>query len=135
MGLGIPPFEFKIMFESSPLKSTMLVRRLAVCLRPGRAWARTVTYMMCCAAWKTSGDRAGHNAQAARGNRLANTPLHRTFLKGGGLQCWLARTHILKRHQRQRTHTHSLTHWPGAEERSGRGAVCIVEAVSSLRRP
>ena len=30
MGLGIPPLEIKTMFESNPLKSIMLVRRLAV---------------------------------------------------------------------------------------------------------
>ena len=32
--------------------------------------------MMCCAAWGTFGDHAGHDAQAARGNHLTNTPLH-----------------------------------------------------------
>ena len=30
MGLGIPPLRIKMMLESNPLKSTMLVRRLAV---------------------------------------------------------------------------------------------------------
>ena len=30
MGLGIPPIKFKIMLESNPLKSRILVRRLAV---------------------------------------------------------------------------------------------------------
>ena len=30
MGLGIPPLTIKIVLESHPLKSTMLVRRLAV---------------------------------------------------------------------------------------------------------
>ena len=30
MGLGIPPLTLKIMLESSPVKSTMLVERLAV---------------------------------------------------------------------------------------------------------
>ena len=30
MGLGIPPLNIKIMLESNPLKSTMLVGRLAV---------------------------------------------------------------------------------------------------------
>ena len=30
MGLGIPPLKIKIMLESNPLKSIMLVRRLAV---------------------------------------------------------------------------------------------------------
>ena len=30
MGLGIPPLKIKIMLESKPLKSIMLVRRLAV---------------------------------------------------------------------------------------------------------
>ena len=30
MGLGIPPLEIKKMFESNPLKSRILVRRLAV---------------------------------------------------------------------------------------------------------
>ena len=32
MGLGIPPLRIKIMLESNPLKSIMLVRRLAVVL-------------------------------------------------------------------------------------------------------
>ena len=30
MGLGIPPLKIKMMFESNPLKSITLVRRLAV---------------------------------------------------------------------------------------------------------
>ena len=30
MGMGIPPHKFKIMLESNPLKSRILVRRLAV---------------------------------------------------------------------------------------------------------
>ena len=30
MGLGIPPLQIKIMLESNPLKSTMLVGRLGV---------------------------------------------------------------------------------------------------------
>ena len=30
MGLGIPPLETKLMLESNPLKSTMLVGRLGV---------------------------------------------------------------------------------------------------------
>ena len=29
---------------------------------------------MCCAAWATFGDHSGHNARAARGNRLSRTP-------------------------------------------------------------
>ena len=33
MGLGIPPLRIKIVLESNPLKSTMLVGRLGVCLR------------------------------------------------------------------------------------------------------
>ena len=46
----------------------------------GRARHRTATCAMCrqhvqCTAWKTFGDHSGHNAQAARGNRLTNTPL------------------------------------------------------------
>ena len=32
MGLGIPPLQIKIMLESTPLKSTMLVGRLGVAL-------------------------------------------------------------------------------------------------------
>ena len=31
VGLGIQPLNIKIMFESDPLKSRILVRRLAVC--------------------------------------------------------------------------------------------------------
>ena len=34
MGLGIPPLNIKIMLESNPLKSTILVRRLAVLWYP-----------------------------------------------------------------------------------------------------
>ena len=43
MGLGISPLTFKIMFESDPLKSIILVRRLAVRVwhgvRHGMAWS------------------------------------------------------------------------------------------------
>ena len=38
--------------------------------------ARLATYIMCRAACGILGDQAGHNAQAARGNRLTNIPLH-----------------------------------------------------------
>ena len=34
MGLGIPPLKIKILLESNPLKSRILVRRLAVQARP-----------------------------------------------------------------------------------------------------
>ena len=37
MGLGIPPLQIKIMFESNHLKSTMLVGRLGVLAREGSA--------------------------------------------------------------------------------------------------
>ena len=35
MGLGIPPLRIKIMLESNPLKSTMLVGGLGVCMFGG----------------------------------------------------------------------------------------------------
>ena len=31
--------------------------------RPRSGWARTPTYIVCCAAWETFGDQAWHNAQ------------------------------------------------------------------------
>ena len=40
----------------------------------GRTGVRTARYIMCCAAWRTFGDRAGQNTQSARVDRLTNTP-------------------------------------------------------------
>ena len=36
MGLGIPPLDIKILLESNPLKSRILVRRLAASALPSR---------------------------------------------------------------------------------------------------
>ena len=43
MGLGIPPLKNKIMFESNPLKSIMLVGRLAACAAPAPLSLRAVS--------------------------------------------------------------------------------------------
>ena len=48
MGLGIPPLKFKILPESSPLKSRILVRRLAVSTQQGpRIASRLGTRRLC----------------------------------------------------------------------------------------
>ena len=55
MGLGIPALNMKIMLESNPLKPTMLVGRLGVCLkhkvllciRIDESYLYTIDYFKC----------------------------------------------------------------------------------------
>ena len=46
MGLGIPPLRIKIMFESNPVKSIMLVWRLAVVTATVDGDRQVVLYIM-----------------------------------------------------------------------------------------
>ena len=70
MGLGIPPLKIKILLESNPLKSSVLVRRLAVSSR--LAVPRTAQHSRCIDAWARGRDDA-HPARACLGWGRAST--------------------------------------------------------------
>ena len=73
MGLGIPPIQIKIMLESNPLKSTMLVGGLAVLADASTDEAMFVLTIL-----------ALKILRSIRGNHLSNpTYLTQVFFKSG----------------------------------------------------